>query len=84
MARKKPIVLLVRRVIGEQVVWLHHSDHQTTEGAEKTWLRTIKGQGVTAWSWWGPRRIAEKMLADPAYDPDTDAVSLGAAPEEER
>jgi hypothetical protein len=85
MSPKKPILLLIRRVIDEQSVWLLHSQHDDAGQAERTWRRHIKGQGVTAWSWWGPRRIAEKMLADPSYDPDSEAVmTLPAALEEGR
>jgi hypothetical protein len=75
--RKKPVVLLVRRVIGDTSVWVLESEHSTNEDAERHWNSSIRGRGVTAWSWWGPRRIADKMLADPYFDPDSEAVPVG-------
>ena len=74
--KKRPIVLLIRRIVDDAPVWLLHSEHCTEEHAERSWERQIKGRGVTAWSWWGPRRIADKMLADAQYDPDTDAIPV--------
>ena len=77
--RAKPIVLLIRRVVDGRSVWLHHSDHASNHDAEVHWSQRIKGRGVTAWSWWGPRRIAEKMLADPNYDLDSESIAIPEA-----
>jgi hypothetical protein len=74
-----PIILLVRRVINDQAVWLEHSRWPSLASAARHWERHIKGMGITAWSWWGPKRIGEKMLADPSYNPDRDAIPVGEA-----
>ncbi len=77
----KPIRLLIRRIVDGKPCWLKHSDHADEDAAARTWERRIKGQGVTAWSWWGPREIAKKMLADPNYVHPADPPSPAPNPE---
>lgn len=78
-SRKKPIVLLIRRVVDGRGVWIRHSDHASLEAADQCYESSICGRGVTAWSWWGPRRIADKMLLDPDYDADSEAIPMDDA-----
>jgi hypothetical protein len=61
------VTLIVRRLVDETPVWVFHSGHASMALAEATYNACIRGRGVTAWAWWGPTRIAIKMLADPNY-----------------
>jgi hypothetical protein len=65
---KTSVMLLIRRIVDDAPIWLLHSRHTSMEAAESTYRTRIKGRGITAWAWWGPTRIAEKMLLDPNYE----------------
>lgn len=78
MAETHPIVLLIRR----RGHWQEWGAYSTAEEAARDHRKRISGRGVTAWSWWGPRDIAAKMLADPSYDPDA-AIALASTPPKE-
>lgn len=45
--------------------WKLIGTYNTLEEAERASTRIIG-----AWKWWGPTTIAEKMIADPKFDPD--------------
>lgn len=64
-----PTWLLVRVMSGDGSEWRLWGRYRSEGEAERAWRREIKGRGVTAWSWWGPRVQAEQMLADPAWEP---------------
>jgi hypothetical protein len=64
---KSPVTLIIRRIVEGKPVWVFYSGHGSMALAEATYNARIRGQGITAWAWWGPTRIAEKMLADPNY-----------------
>jgi hypothetical protein len=63
-----PVTLLVRRIVNEKPVWLLHGQHLSMEAAAATYNDRIRGRGITAWAWWGPTRVAKKMLLDPSYE----------------
>jgi hypothetical protein len=67
MPRRRPIVLLVRRPEG----WEKFGTYYSNEEAETDYRKRIEGRGITAWVWWGPRLVAEQMLRDPSFDPDS-------------
>lgn len=79
MASKKPILLLIRRIIDGKPAWLLESAHATDADAERRYNRAIRGMGITAWAWWGPRATAEKMLADSSFDPDNEQPASSSA-----
>lgn len=62
------VTLLIRRIVDEKPVWLLHSQHISMEAAAATYKDRIRGRGITAWAWWGPTRVAKKMLRDPFYE----------------
>lgn len=66
---RKPIVLLVRRIVGGEPAWLEHSGHRSDAEAEWTWEHCIRGRGITAWSCWVPRGRASDMVNDATIVP---------------
>lgn len=67
-----PVVLLVRRL--NPLRWAIFGAYATDEEAERVWESSIRGRGVSAWSWWGPRDVAAKMVSDPHYQPEVESA----------
>ena len=57
---RRPIVLLIR-VMGPPR-WVRYGSYKDAATAQATHRRCIQGRGITAWSWWGPRHVAVRML----------------------
>ena len=66
---KPKVFLLLVRSLNPVPHWVEWSQHDSEPKAEQRYRSTIRGRGITAWVWWGPEKIAKRMLKDPDYEP---------------
>jgi len=67
--KSKSVMLLIRVNWYGPPKWSLYGLFDSDDAACEEWNKSIRGRGVTAWSWWGPSTEGEKMLFDPSYTP---------------